>query len=85
MADVASPDHRRAAAKLASFLAVHRDAEDLVNVGAYVAGANPEIDRALAARPAILGFLRQEVDERAEFGDSVKRLLELAAAHAVRA
>ncbi|HKS16125.1 MAG TPA: EscN/YscN/HrcN family type III secretion system ATPase, partial [Planctomycetota bacterium] len=85
MSDVASPDHRRAAAKLASFLAVHRDAEDLINVGAYVAGANPEIDRALAARPAILGYLRQDVDERAEFGDSVKRLIELAAAHGERA
>jgi len=85
MSDVASPEHRRAAARLASFLAVHKDAEDLINVGAYVKGANPEIDRALAARPAILGYLRQDVEECAEFGDSVRRLVELAAANGDRA
>jgi FliI/YscN family ATPase len=80
MSDVATADHRRAAAALAGLLAVHREAEDLVNVGAYVKGANPEIDRAIAARPSILRFLRQDVDERAEFDDSIRRLLELASA-----
>jgi len=65
--------------RLASLLAVHRDAEDLVNVGAYVRGANPEIDAALAARPAIHEFLRQDMSERAEFGETVRRLAELAA------
>jgi flagellum-specific ATP synthase len=81
MADVAGPEHRRAAATLASLLAVHREAEDLINVGAYVKGANPEIDRAVAARPAILAFLRQEVDERSEFPEAVRRLIELATVH----
>jgi flagellum-specific ATP synthase len=80
MSDVATPEHRKAAAKLASFLAIHREAEDLINVGAYVAGANPEIDRALAARPAILEFLRQDVDERADFTESVRRVVDLAGA-----
>ena len=84
MSDVATPGHRRAAAGLASLLAVHRDAEDLVNVGAYVKGANPEIDRALAARPSILEFLRQDIEERADFVDSVRRLGELAAANGFR-
>jgi flagellar biosynthesis/type III secretory pathway ATPase len=84
MSDVASPEHRRAAAHLASLLAVHKDAEDLVNVGAYVKGANPEIDRALAARPEILNYLKQDVDEGAEFGDSVRRLIDLAAAQGSR-
>ena len=84
MSDVAAPDHRKAASILASFLAVHRESEDLINVGAYVRGANPEIDRALAARPAILEFLRQDIDEKAEFGDSVRRMTELAAAQGPR-
>ena len=79
MGDVVTPAHRRAAVRLASLLAVHRDAEDLVNVGAYVRGANPEIDAALAARPAIHEFLRQDMSERAEFGETVRRLAELAA------
>jgi FliI/YscN family ATPase len=79
MGDVVTPEHRRAAARLASLLAVHREAEDLVNVGAYVRGANPEIDAALAARPAIHEFLRQEKSEGAEFGETVRRLESLAA------
>ena len=78
MSDVATPEHRRAASTLAGLLAVHREAEDLLNVGAYVKGANPEIDRAIAARPAILAFLRQGVEERADFSESVKRLIEMA-------
>lgn len=78
-ADVAPPELRRAAVQLASLLAVYRDAEDLVNVGAYVKGANPEIDLALTARPAIMEFLRQDVAEHAGFGETVRRLVELAA------
>src|SRR5688572_2544238 len=78
MSDVATPEHRRAAARLASHLAVYREAEDLIHVGAYVAGANAEIDRAVAARPAILEFLRQDVEERADFETSVRRLKDLA-------
>ena len=84
MSDVAAPEHRKAASCLASLLAIHREAEDLVNVGAYVRGANPEIDRALAARPAILEFLRQDVGERADFGDSIRRLVDMAAAQGAR-
>jgi FliI/YscN family ATPase len=77
--DVAPPELRRAAVHLASLLAVYRDAEDLVNVGAYVKGANPEIDLAISARPAIMEFLRQDTAERTEFGETVRRLVDLAA------
>ncbi len=85
MSDVAAPEHRQAAARLASLLAIHRDAEDLVNVGAYLKGANPEIDRAIAARPAILQYLRQDVGESADYNESIRRLVELSAAHGTSA
>ncbi|MGE3180875.1 MAG: FliI/YscN family ATPase [Phycisphaerae bacterium] len=50
-----------------SLLATWRDMEDLVSIGAYVRGANPEYDAALAAKSSIQSFLRQSRDERSEF------------------
>lgn len=44
-------------------LAVYREAEDLINIGAYKAGSNPAIDDAIQRYPAIIEYLRQEVDE----------------------
>lgn len=43
---------------------------DLVNVGAYVAGSDPVLDRALELYPRMEGFLQQRMDERAPFEDS---------------
>ena len=47
-------------------MAVYTEAEDLINVGAYVAGSNPEIDEAIKKMPAINTFLRQGVDEKSD-------------------
>ena len=44
-------------------LATYRDAEDLVNIGAYVAGSNPEIDNALRLMPGVRKFLMQGLFE----------------------
>ena len=46
MPAVTSGDHRAAAGVLRALLAAYREAEDLINIGAYVAGSNPRIDRA---------------------------------------
>ena len=77
MNDVASADHRRAATRVRSILSTWHEAEDLVNVGAYVAGSNPEIDLALREVPRVREFLRQDMNESAAFDDSVARLLAL--------
>jgi FliI/YscN family ATPase len=61
--DVAPPDQLEAAARVKALLAAYRDAEDLIQVGAYAKGANPETDLAVRAQPAIRAFLRQGVDE----------------------
>ena len=54
MPDVTDVDHRRKAGQVREWLATLRDSEDLVSVGAYVAGSNPRIDAALAQREAIV-------------------------------
>ena len=78
MTEVATPEQSEAAQRLKALLAAWRDAEDLINVGAYVKGSNLEIDAAVRARPAILKFLRQGVTERATLEESRRALAELA-------
>jgi len=70
--DVAPPEAREAAATLRELLALHREKEDLIAIGAYSAGSDPRIDRAISLMPAVDGFLRQPIDERvpAEVADA---------------
>jgi len=72
---VTSDDMRSAAGYVRRLLAVYREAEDLVNVGAYAAGSNREIDEALEKLPAINEFLRQAITERSSVEDMRERLL----------
>ncbi|MDZ7373503.1 MAG: flagellar protein export ATPase FliI [candidate division KSB1 bacterium] len=79
MSDVVDPNHLEAARIITSLLATYREAEDLINIGAYARGSNPEIDRAIEMMPLINDFLRQSVADRGEFQETLKRLLDLAA------
>jgi len=65
---------------LRQLLAARRDAKDLVEIGAYVAGSNPLVDRALAKSDDIDGFLRQPVDETADLSHSWAALHDLVVA-----
>ena len=55
-----TPAQRSAASELRALLSAERDARDLVDIGAYVPGSNPAVDRALQLRDAVTGFLRQD-------------------------
>lgn len=77
MRDVSSPEDVAAASRLRALLAAFRDAEDLINVGAYVKGSNPEIDRAVAGQTAIAAFLRQDVAERPTLDAARRALIDL--------
>ncbi|MBI4557748.1 MAG: FliI/YscN family ATPase [Candidatus Hydrogenedentes bacterium] len=69
MIDVTSDAHQELAQRLRRVLATYRDAEDLVNIGAYVQGSNPEIDTALKLMPKVRGFLQQGLRETTAFGE----------------
>jgi flagellum-specific ATP synthase len=60
---VTTPDQRAAATTLRRLLAAHRSVRELVEIGAYVPGTNPDADRAQALWPRIQDFLRQGMDE----------------------
>lgn len=59
---VIDPAHRDAARDIQRLLGIYREKEDLVSVGAYQPGSDPQLDQAILARPAIIDFLRQPPD-----------------------
>lgn len=67
MPDVVSAEHMAAAQQVRRLLAAWAEVEDLVNIGAYAAGSNPEFDAAIRMRPSIEAFLRQAVGEPVSF------------------
>jgi len=74
MSQIAAKDHRQAAGKLKNVLATYNEAEDLINIGAYKHGSNPDIDYAIQMNKAVNEYLCQDVEEKVEFEDSVERL-----------
>ena len=71
---VTAEDHAAAASDFRRVVAVHRDNEDLINIGAYKKGSNPLIDYAMSKMGDFNQFLRQEVDEKAELSGTVEAL-----------
>jgi FliI/YscN family ATPase len=74
MPDVTEVAHRRKAGQVREWMAAIRDSEDLVSVGAYVAGSNPRIDEARAKREVIEGFLCQDAGSLCSFADAIGAL-----------
>jgi flagellum-specific ATP synthase len=79
MPAVTQPAHRENAGLLRKLLAVYARSEDLVRIGAYKPGSDPDLDRALRARGAMRAFMTQDSLEQVRFADCVSRLAALAA------
>ena len=77
MMDIAMPGQIDSYRRLVKVLSVYEKAEDLVNLGAYTMGTNPEIDYALNKIDDVKAFLRQDVEERADLEGSVSRMIEI--------
>ncbi len=77
--DVIDAEQSAAARRVLALHAIYHDIEDLVNIGAYVKGANPEYDLAVEARPRVLQFLQQEANTPSGIVESRRQLLELRA------
>jgi flagellum-specific ATP synthase len=74
MSTVADKEHRNAAGKLKNIMATYNEAEDLINIGAYKKGSNPNIDRAIAMIDRVNDYLLQETDEKLSFEETVEML-----------
>lgn len=63
MKAIISDEQSNWAGKIKEWMAIYKQAEDLINIGAYVKGSNPKIDQSMAVQDRILSFLRQKIDE----------------------
>lgn len=74
MSSIVSGEHKKASGTLNNVLATYREAEDLVNIGAYKSGSNKNIDYALEKIDAVNAFLMQDVYEKYTFEEEVAAL-----------
>jgi flagellum-specific ATP synthase len=79
MTEVATPEHLASASRLKDLMATHREAADLINIGAYQRGNNPKIDLAIDRIDAVNAFLRQGIEERAPYNVTVSKMVGLLA------
>ena len=75
MKDVIAEDHWNLAMDVKSLLAAYNEAEDLISIGAYAAGSNQRIDRALEFIEPINAFLRQDTKETGELQENIDALM----------
>lgn len=74
MPAVTGPDHQRLASRARKHLATYEKARDLINIGAYVHGSDPEIDAALAVISNLNGFLQQKNNDVSPFEKTLETL-----------
>jgi flagellum-specific ATP synthase len=71
MTSVTTEQHREWAGQVKEWMAIYKQAEDIINIGAYAKGSNPKIDQAIAVMDRIQGFLRQKVEDSAKYSECV--------------
>ena len=74
MPNVTDDEHRNCASKLKDLVATYREAEDLINIGAYKEGSNPKIDTAIRLNDDINSFLKQGTHEVAVYEETVRNM-----------
>ncbi len=74
MSSIATKEHKEAANRLKNVLATYNEAEDLINIGAYKAGSNKDIDYAITKINAVNSFLQQQVEEKFTFDETIDLL-----------
>jgi len=75
MKEIVPDEQQQAANYMKRMLSTYKDSEDLINIGAYQQGSNPEIDRAIQLIPTIWDYTRQTTTEKVTFAESQERLI----------
>jgi flagellum-specific ATP synthase len=77
MIDIVDGEQKKKANDLINLVASYQKAEDLINIGAYVDGSNPEIDYAVKMISRVNAYLKQDIEERVSLERSRKELFDL--------
>ncbi len=74
MPDIVSKEHRDRVRIFNEILATYKEAEDLINIGAYVKGSNPQIDHSLSKIGQLKSFIKQDMFEKTDLRSTIERL-----------
>lgn len=78
MSEITDAEHKSSAGYLRNLLAVYAKNEDLINIGAYVAGSDALCDKAINNIDKINDFLRQSIKDKIDYNDTINSLMNLA-------
>jgi flagellum-specific ATP synthase len=74
MPDIVDAKHKELASKFVETLAAYKKVEDMINLGAYKEGTNPKVDYAIKMIDKLRAYLKQGMQERRDFADSLQGL-----------
>lgn len=77
MPDIVDKEHKRRAIAFKDIIATYNEAEDLVNIGAYVKGSNPAIDHALTKISTLRTYLKQDMMDKSTLGEAAQKLMNI--------
>ena len=77
MNDVTAGEHQELVGKFKETMATYRQSEDLINIGAYKDGSNPNIDYAISKIDGMMSYLKQAVRDPSSIQDSIESLKDL--------
>jgi len=74
MPEIASEEHQELVQRAREYMATYEEAKDLISIGAYERGSNPQIDAAMDYYPKLMQFLRQGIEQHVTYGEALKGL-----------
>ena len=78
MSSIATPEQKAAAGKIRKIMSLYQENQDLISIGAYKAGTNPELDNAIKKMDAVNQFLQQAVDEKSTLEGAIEQMIKIA-------
>ena len=79
MRDIVSPEHLQLNGRIREIMATHKEAEDLINIGAYAEGSNGKIDFAISRIEGINDFLQQGMDDAVDLDATLEEMAQATA------
>jgi flagellum-specific ATP synthase len=77
MSSIASPEQKAAAGQIRKIMSLYQDNQDLISIGAYKSGTNPELDTAIRKMDSVNRFLQQRVDENSSMEETIRSMMEI--------
>lgn len=77
MSSIATPEQKKVAGMIRKMMSAYNDNQDLISIGAYKTGTNPELDMAITRMDAINAFLQQQVDKSSSMEETINTMMSI--------